>query len=198
MAVSAGASTVRYGVVRAPDGLGFVEDFINTLGKGAPPLPDQLVTLRDAREWFRIALSGWALDRDGVAPTGSLVSGDLPALRALRADLHSLLLVGQASPAAAHRLGGSVDYQVTPTGVSRPVPSGRGSGWVAATVALEIREAQIRGTWRRLKICRNSLCHVAFYDRSRNNSGVWHDLKICGNPINLRSHRARRAAAAES
>ncbi|MGV9881539.1 CGNR zinc finger domain-containing protein [Streptomyces sp. NPDC003006] len=45
---------------------------------------------------------------------------------------------------------------------------------------------------RRLKTCRNPLCRVAFYDRSRNNSGVWHDVKTCGNAANLRAYRARR------
>jgi predicted RNA-binding Zn ribbon-like protein len=48
--------------------------------------------------------------------------------------------------------------------------------------------------WRRMKLCGNGRCAVAFFDRSRNNSGVWHDVAACGNAINLRASRARRRA----
>ena len=30
-------------------------------------------------------------------------------------------------------------------------------------------------TWRTLKLCRNELCSLSFYDRSRNNSAGYHD-----------------------
>ncbi|MGX1763100.1 CGNR zinc finger domain-containing protein, partial [Streptomyces lydicus] len=53
-------------------------------------------------------------------------------------------------------------------------------------------DAQSKGTWARLKTCRNPRCQGAFYDRSRNNSGVWHDLHACGMPSNTRAHRARQ------
>lgn len=40
-------------------------------------------------------------------------------------------------------------------------------------------------TLRRLKLCRNPLCHTAFYDLSKNNSKVWHDLATCGSPQHI-------------
>jgi predicted RNA-binding Zn ribbon-like protein len=53
----------------------------------------------------------------------------------------------------------------------------------------------VRPDNRRLKICRNPRCRVAFFDRSRNNSGVWRDVRTCGNAANLRAYRARQRAA---
>ncbi|MGA4847097.1 CGNR zinc finger domain-containing protein [Streptomyces sp. G5(2025)] len=53
-------------------------------------------------------------------------------------------------------------------------------------------EEQRSDTARHLKACRNPLCRVAFYDRSRYDSGVWHDVKTRGNAANLRAYRARR------
>jgi predicted RNA-binding Zn ribbon-like protein len=61
---------------------------------------------------------------------------------------------------------------------------------------IEMLTAQQADTWRRLKVCRNHRCQVAFFDRSRNNSGVWHSTKICGNLENLRAHRARAKSSA--
>ncbi|MFI5069206.1 MAG: CGNR zinc finger domain-containing protein, partial [Streptosporangiales bacterium] len=30
--------------------------------------------------------------------------------------------------------------------------------------------AQLIGTWRRLKVCHNARCHEVFFDQSKNNS----------------------------
>jgi predicted RNA-binding Zn ribbon-like protein len=51
-------------------------------------------------------------------------------------------------------------------------------------------------TWRTLKFCRNELCSLSFYDRSRNNSAVYHDSRVCGNAIYLRASRARKRQGA--
>jgi len=61
---------------------------------------------------------------------------------------------------------------------------------------LEGDRTALADTWRRLKVCRNPRCQVAFFDRSRNNSGVWHSTKVCGNVENLRAHRARAKSSA--
>ena len=52
--------------------------------------------------------------------------------------------------------------------------------------------AQVDGSWRRLKICRNDACGRAFFDTSKNHSGAWCDLGKCGNRLNARASRARR------
>jgi predicted RNA-binding Zn ribbon-like protein len=59
-------------------------------------------------------------------------------------------------------------------------------------VLVAIHDAQVSGAWRRLKVCRNPDCRVAFWDSSRNTSAVWHDVRTCGNVANLRNSRARQ------
>jgi predicted RNA-binding Zn ribbon-like protein len=72
--------------------------------------------------------------------------------------------------------------------VVAPVASGFG-----VTVALFWL---IRWPTGRLKICRNEVCSLSFYDRSRNNSGVYHDSRVCGNAMYLRASRARKRQGA--
>jgi predicted RNA-binding Zn ribbon-like protein len=43
-----------------------------------------------------------------------------------------------------------------------------------------------------LKVCANSECQWAFYDRSRNQQGNWCDMAVCGNRLKNRQLRARR------
>jgi predicted RNA-binding Zn ribbon-like protein len=75
-------------------------------------------------------------------------------------------------------------------------PRGDGHRRVRAIVLIETFTAQRLDTWRRLKICRNELCSLSFYDRSRNNSVVYHDSRVCGNAIYLRASQARKRRSA--
>jgi predicted RNA-binding Zn ribbon-like protein len=56
---------------------------------------------------------------------------------------------------------------------------------------LIIRDAQVDGTWGRLKACANDECQWAFYDRSRNHGGTWCEMAACGNKLKNRAFRAR-------
>jgi predicted RNA-binding Zn ribbon-like protein len=85
-----------------------------------------------------------------------------------------------------------VSARIGPGGKALLEPRGEGSRRVSAIVLIEIFSAQRLDTWRRLKICRNEVCSVTFYDRSRNNSAVYHDSRVCGNAIYLRASRARK------
>ena len=72
----------------------------------------------------------------------------------------------------------------------------RGSGWrylISLLLAIEW-QAQAQDTRRRLKVCRNPRCRVAFYDRSRNRSAVWCQMAVCGNRIKTKAYRERRQA----
>jgi predicted RNA-binding Zn ribbon-like protein len=59
-----------------------------------------------------------------------------------------------------------------------------------------IHESITRGTWQRLKVCRNDTCRWAFYDSSRNRSGAWCTMAICGNRMKGRTFRRRHPGAA--
>lgn len=57
-------------------------------------------------------------------------------------------------------------------------------------------QAQIDGTWERLKICAADSCRWAFYDASKNRGGHWCSMQTCGNREKNRAYRARQAADA--
>ena len=67
-----------------------------------------------------------------------------------------------------------------------------------AGLLLTIRDAQADGSWDRLKLCGNSDCRWAYYDRSHSRRGAWCDMASCGNRLKNRSLRARRARSAEA
>lgn len=183
----------RYQMGVAPAGLGFVHDLLNTIPAGRPRTRDLLAELGDAQVWLDEALATWAAETGRQRPEVALTERDLDQVRGLRDELKGLL-GGTEQPApelssATLRLddGGRVVIE----------PRGTGARLVSSLVLIEMLTAQQADTWRRLKVCRNPRCQVAFYDRSRNNSGVWHATKICGNLENLRAHRARAKSPAQ-
>lgn len=175
----------RFDLATAPDGLGLVHDFLNTVHG-----PDLLADTALAQDWLTGAAPTWSSLRGVAAQPPSLTEADLPKLRALR-DTISQLVRGEA---AAGR-GVAVipaSLALSDAGEVRLEPSGSGWRWVASALWGEILLSQQAGTWRRLKQCHNHPCEATFYDRSKNNSGVWCDVKTCGNVANLRASRARR------
>ena len=97
-------------------------------------------------------------------------------------------------------MGAQLPIEATTTlrlegGQVKVAPKDPGADGILQQVFVAVYEAQITGTWRRLKLCRNPDCAVAFWDNSRNTSGVWHDVRTCGNVVNLRRSRARRATS---
>jgi predicted RNA-binding Zn ribbon-like protein len=58
-----------------------------------------------------------------------------------------------------------------------------------------IFQAQLEGTWPRLKICASDECRWAFFDSSRNQGGTWCKMEVCGNRIKNRAYRRRNTAA---
>jgi len=180
----------RYQMDAAPAGLGFVHDLLNTIPAGRPRTRDLLAEVADAQPWLDEALASWATETGRQRPEVTLTERDLDQVRALRDELKGLLTGTEAThelSSASLRLDGSGRVVIE--------PRGSGARLVSSLVLIEMLTAQQADTWRRLKVCRNPRCQVAFYDRSRNNSGVWHATKICGNLENLRAHRARAKAS---
>ena len=176
----------RYGMDVAPAGLGFVHDLLNTLPAGRPRAGDLLAELADAQPWLDGALAAWAEETGRERPAVSLTERDLEKVRGLREEIKTVLTGGEARSelsSAALRLDSDGRVVIG--------PQGAGAQLVSSVLLIEMLAAQQADTWRRLKVCRNPRCQVAFFDRSRNNSGVWHSTKVCGNVENLRAHRAR-------
>jgi len=80
-------------------------------------------------------------------------------------------------------------------GVVHLSSGGRASDLLRGRVLIEIYNAQLIGTWRRLKACHNARCHEVFFDQSKNSSRTWFDTAACANALNLRAYRERRKAA---
>ncbi|NMO93878.1 CGNR zinc finger domain-containing protein [Actinomycetospora sp. TBRC 11914] len=189
------STTTRYESTVADGGLALVEDLMNTIPAGRPRHTDLLQDLATAQEWADTALADWAGATGQPAPAVLLDERGLAELQALRADLRGVV-AGSGDPSSPELRAASIGVSLGADGTAELHPRGQGWRLLVGRILIEVVEAQRADTWRRLKVCRNDRCAVAFYDRSRNNSGTWHNVKICGNAVNLRASRARRRAAA--
>jgi CGNR zinc finger len=185
-------ATDRYGLSHAPAGLGFVQDVINTHPTQRPPVADLFAELDSAQTWLDGALQNWSHESGVPQSRVLLTEADLDKLRGLRADLTGLLRSTDQTHDPTPLPSASVSARLGPDVTALLEPRGEGSRRVGAVVLIEIFTAQHSDIWRRLKICRNDVCGVSFYDRSRNNSAVYHDSRVCGNAIYLRASRARK------
>ena len=132
-----------------------------------PPRWDDLRFARQVRESVRVLL-----EHNGGGPPA-----DPSSLR----PLESLAASGRAR------------IDVSPEGEMALAADSAASGRAQLfQLLLVIRDAQIDGTWSRLKACHNEACRWAFYDRSRTRQGRWCDMAVCGNRIKNRNLRQRR------
>jgi hypothetical protein len=184
------SATSRYELPRAPGGLVFAQELLNT--RPARGSLDLLAHLDDAQRWLDESLEDWSLETGVRQDRVTLTEADVGKLRDLRADLNALVVSTDRVPGGLMLPATSVSARLGTDGQAVLEPRGEGSRRVGAIVLIEIFTAQRLDTWRRLKVCRNDRCGVSFYDRSRNNSGVWHDARMCGNAVHLRASRARR------
>jgi predicted RNA-binding Zn ribbon-like protein len=179
----------RFRVTRAPGELRFVQDLLNTAAVtgSRASWPDLLDAPGTAAAWFRLA--GLPADSPGVR--------DLQQLRdAVRQALIARDHGASGDAAGTEAIEAPMTVRLAEDGTAGLAPSSGGVAGLRGRLLLAIRDAQVTGAWRRLKVCRNPECRVAFWDSSRNSSAVWHDVRTCGNVANLRNSRARRAMRA--
>ncbi len=181
-------------LVRAPGGLGFVQDFLNTGYIGLAQPVDPLVEVEDARSWLGEAFRLRAVDLGPIEPV-TLDARDVERMRELRSFVRAVIADPDGRASSVGWRGPAVSTAIRTDGTVVLEPRGDGYRRFAGLVAIDVFVAQQAGTWSRLKICRNGRCAVAFYDRSRNSSAVWHDAKACGNAHNLRTSRQRRQSS---
>jgi CGNR zinc finger len=145
----------------------------------------------------------------GGSQTGSHWSCGLGVLRRVEDGVHGFGALGDHGPELVPVDPGRdgsvlVFYQVSDGleahavvahGVVHLSSGGRASDLLRGRVLIEMYNAQLIGTWRRLKVCHNARCHEVFFDQSKNNSRTWFDTAACANALNLRAYRERRKAA---
>ena len=125
---------------------------------------------------------------------------ELDLARKLREALRLLLLSHNGGPALApgeleplHAVSATplcVDIGPGGTMTLRATQGGRLEVQLARLL-LAVRDAQLLGTWPRLKACRNPQCRWAFYDRSGSQQGAWCEMRVCGNRAKNRRFRQR-------
>lgn len=150
------------------------------------------------------ALAEW-LDARGLLPPGRrLDDRDLADAIELRETLRDVLEGNAGHPVAPgaaarlDRIAAGVPLRAQFADGPRLEP-GRGADAPAtAWLLAAVYEAMARGTWPRLKVCRNDTCRWAFYDSSRNRSGTWCTMAICGNRTKGRTFRRRHPAGASA
>jgi len=172
----------------APMPLLLVQGFVNTLDleEGTDVLADP----DTARDW----LVGARLLDPAAPPSPS----ELELAREFREGLRYLLLRTDDAPDRLTPL-----RRVTDTHPARLAVLDGGAielearghedvGDALFDLILIVHKAQQDGSWGRLKVCANSDCRWAFFDRSRNQQGSWCDMAVCGNRLKNRELRARR------
>jgi predicted RNA-binding Zn ribbon-like protein len=180
---------------------------------GRPPAPGELALVqsflnsrwdleRDHEEHLGTPaeLARWLAERGLLEPGTPLRQADLRRALEVREGLRELLFANNGvSPddAAVERLnraltGAALIVRMAP---DRPPalasPSG-GLDAALASIARIVAEAQIEGTWSRLKACPGRDCGWAFYDHSRNRSASWCSMSICGARTKAREYRRRK------
>ena len=171
----------------APGSAVLVQALVNTLD--AETGADVLGSVAGARGW---------LARGDYR--GTVSEDDRGRLVEVREALREALAVTAGlsaglDPAAAAALA-SAAVPVEPAVGADGAVGLRGAGGPAqrflGDVLVAMHDAQLAGTWRRLKVCAADDCRWAFYDASRNRSGAWCSMAECGNRTKVRRFRARR------
>jgi predicted RNA-binding Zn ribbon-like protein len=166
-----------------PGDLLLLQAFINTFEA------DTGIDLLAERE----SANTWLHDSELVSAENDLDASSLARLRAIREAFRSLVEhsagLGKISPTALDLLaealeesaiGLSIEAADQPRVQAEPVgtdPVGR----AVVRLLLTIRDAQLEGTWDRLKVCSRTECRWAYYDRSHSQKGRWCDISTCGN-----------------
>jgi predicted RNA-binding Zn ribbon-like protein len=173
----------------APGELELVRTFVNTYD--AEDGSDQVAE--------PAALGAWLSER-GLLPADHRVSpAEHRRARDVRSALHATLRShhGDPLPPEAPQLledaacRARLAVRFSDRGCSRLEPRADGVDGALGRLLAIAHEADVTGTWSRLKVCPADDCLVAFYDQSRNRSGVWCDMAVCGNRAKVREYRER-------
>jgi predicted RNA-binding Zn ribbon-like protein len=176
---------------------------------GKLELVRQFVNTRDL--WKQIdwidtteRLAGWLTRQGFLAEASPLTDKDVRRMQAFREALRAMLLAHTArrqSPDAAATFNETASSlsllpRATPSGIGL-VSADEGLEFFLGSIVVAVVEAELQGTWRRLKACANENCHTGMYDRTKNQTRIWCNASTCGARIRARSYRRRRRERSE-
>jgi predicted RNA-binding Zn ribbon-like protein len=163
--------------------------------------------LRGERERLADATSfrDWLTDAQLTNPVLRVTSADVAAARELREALIGVLLSHAGAPirdedvSRLRRFGELHPVQPIVGVSSATLPTTAvGVAGAFARVLAAAAELALRGTWSRVKACRNPPCRLGYYDRSRNQAAVYCNASTCGAQVAARAYRARIRASANT
>jgi predicted RNA-binding Zn ribbon-like protein len=169
----------------APQDLELVRKFVNT--RDVEEGKDEIATAAGLRAWLE----------ENDLPSGRVRQADVERATTAREGLRALLLANNGEPVdpaaveSLNRAAPSVSVRFDPEGGSALAASGSTIDEALAPIYDAVFCAMEKGTWSRLKACREDTCQWAFYDRSRNRSGTWCSMEVCGNRNKARKFRQR-------
>jgi predicted RNA-binding Zn ribbon-like protein len=188
--MAASHSSEPGGRTPAPEPLRLVQRFVNTNDREGGH--DAFDRVSATTRWFRDV--GLRIGRVGAQDVERIVD--------LREALRWLLLANNGRPLdewalatvneEARRSGVAVRFTAELPELELP---GSGLDYALGGLLSIVFDAQIDGTWTRLKACRRDVCQWAFYDHSKNRLGTWCTMDICGNRVKTSAywHRLRQA-----
>ncbi|MFG3558565.1 CGNR zinc finger domain-containing protein [Micromonospora sp. NPDC047557] len=173
-----------------------LRDFVNTV---EPQIDDETLTSPERlRDWF--------VERRLLPAGVHLGPADLDAAVTIREGLRAVLL-GHAGhlgdPAALDRLNQAlaatpVAPRFTADGHRLVAVNGAPLDEAVAGLVDAIRQCDVDGSWRRLKVCARDTCRWAYYDASRNQARRWCSMAGCGNYIKMKRAYAVRTGRASA
>lgn len=149
------------------------------------------------------AFSRWLRKEDLIDSASLVTDADAAAARELRDALVIVLLAHAGEQDEAGRAGAEEYLRrsaelyplapvITASGVHL-APTQSGVPGALATMLAAASDVALRGSWMRLKACRNPPCHLGFYDRTRNSSAAYCSPNRCGAQVAMRTYRSRKA-----
>ncbi|MFI2262320.1 CGNR zinc finger domain-containing protein [Streptomyces tubercidicus] len=174
-----------------------VVDLLNTAPEGeGPGAPDSLTDLAALQDFVQ---------RNDVSDVGALGTGDLAAVRSVRARFARVFAAGDDRTAAAQ-----LNALVASAGTTPQLTDHDGYDWhvhyfapgasvadhLAADGGMALAFLVVAGERERLRHCEAPDCRHAFVDLSRNRSRRYCDSRTCGNRLHVAAYRARRREAA--
>ncbi|MFD3420531.1 CGNR zinc finger domain-containing protein [Streptomyces decoyicus] len=174
-----------------------VVDLLNTAPEGeAPGAPDSLTDLAALEEFVQ---------RNDVSDVGALGTGDLAAVRSVRARF-AKIFAAEDDRTAAEQLNSLVasagttpqltDHDGYDWHVHYFAPGASVAEHLAADGGMALAFILVAGERERLRRCEAPDCRHAFVDLSRNRSRRYCDSRTCGNRLHVAAYRARRREAA--
>jgi predicted RNA-binding Zn ribbon-like protein len=189
---------------------------VTAISEGVPPeerdrvapgrleLVRQFVNTRDfwkGIDWIDSPerLAAWLVEQGLVARPVGLTTGEVRRIQAFREALRAMLRahLGRVEPPEAaatfNETASSLSLRAHATEAGIELRSAdEGVEFGLGSIVAAIAEAQLEGTWPRLKACANDDCRTGMYDRTKNRTRIWCNASTCGARMRARSYRRRR------